>query len=192
MKTSLLKIVSISSKDYKKQLLLKVSEVDTMTNFLKGVLKNEVMVINTNLALDVYYRAQTEQFELIKDAFLLVNAHKKTSSSDFHFRSFASQQDIFNEAHALFLKLSGMPLFFKSYSKSLFHQMSVKYESNRLILLNLFAIWQTVLLDLNAQEVHRQKFKTFLTTLQKLHITYQYPPDFRSLLEDALETLHVN
>lgn len=192
MDSSFLKIVSISSRGYKKHLLLNTSEVTTLVSFLTSVLKSEVMVLNTNLSLDVYYHSEKRHGDLIKDAFLLLLVSKSITERDFHFKYFNDGSEILVETKALFLRLVAMPLFFKSYSKSLFHQINLNYENNRIILGDVFSIWQEVLLDLSSNEGNTKKFKGFLSHLQKTYITHTCPPDLMDLLEEALHPWHVN
>ncbi len=192
METHYLKLVSIRSKGYKKQLLLSHLQQDAFGGFLKSLLKNHLMVINTNLGLDVYYHSNIDQHKLITDTFLLYVAESHVSVHDFHFRAINKSTELKEETRLLFLKLVEMPLFFKSYSKSLFYQMGLNYESNQHILSELFALWQEQLLLLNEEEKVSNTFRPFLSNLQRIYIQNYSQQDLKRLLQDALAPLNVN
>lgn len=192
METTLLKLVSIRSKGHKKQLLLNYQEQDSFCEVLKPLVKNHLMVINTNLGLDVYYHSLSDQQELILDTFILCVAQDDASKNDFHFKGINSTTELKEETRSLFLRLVEMPLFFKSYSKSLFHQLGFYFESNHVILSALFSIWQEQLMVLNDDEESSSTFKPFLCNLQRSYINHKCHPDLKHLLEDALVPLHLN
>lgn len=192
METTLLKLVSIRSKGHKRRLLLNHQEQDAFCEILKPLVKNHLMVINTNLGLDVYYHSLLDQQELILDTFIMCVAQKDVSKNDFHFKSINTTAELKEETRSLFLRLIGMPLFFKSYSKSLFRQLGFYFESNPVILSALFSIWQEQLMVLNAEEASADTFKPFLCNLQRSYINHKCHPDLKHLLEDALVPLHLN
>ncbi len=150
------------------------------------------MVINTNLGLDVYYHSLTDQQELILDTFILCMTPKSVTLNDYHFKGINSKTELREETRSLFLRLVEMPLFFKSYSKSVVHQLGFYFESNPTILSTLFSIWQEQLMQLNDDEESANTFKPFLCNLQKSYIHHKCHPDLRQLLEDALVPLHLN
>ncbi len=192
MESDFLKLVSIRSTGHKKQLLLGHLQQEAFGSFLKPLINNHLMVINTNLGLDVYYHSIIDQHKLIADTFLLFVAENHVSDNDFHFKVINRISDLKNETRLLFLKLVEMPLFFKSYSKSLFYQMGLNYESNQHILNELFAIWQEQLVLLNEEEEVANTFRHFLSNLQKAYIQNYSQPDLKRLLQDALAPLNVN
>lgn len=192
METTLLKLVSIRSKGHKRQLLLNYQEQDSFCEVLKPLVKNHLMVINTNLGLDVYYHSRSDHQELILDTFLSCSSQKEVSKHDFHYKGINNTLQLKEETRSLFLRLIEMPLFFKSYSKSLFHQMGIHFENNHVILSDLFSIWQEQLLVLNDDEDAANTFKPFLSNLQKSYIHHKCHPDLKPLLEDALVPLHLN
>ena len=72
MENSKLKILNISGKGFKKELLISSKEVITLNIFLKGIINDKVMIINTNVGLDVYYHSLICFKDLIVNAFLLL------------------------------------------------------------------------------------------------------------------------
>lgn len=192
MESDFLKLVSIRSKGHKKQLLLSHLQQDAFAGFLKPLINNHLMVINTNLGLDVYYHSIIDHQKLIVDTFLLYVAERHVSVNDFHIKAINKASELKEETRLLFLRLVEMPLFFKSYTKSLFYQMGLNYDSNQHILSKLFALWQEQLLLLNEEEEVANTFRPFLSNLQKTYIQNYSQPDLKRLLQDALAPLNVN
>lgn len=192
MAISSLKVVSISCRGYKKQLLIPPKEVSPFVVFLKSVIKEEVMAMSTNLGLDIYYRSPVNQLQIIQNTFLLLMIPSNKTVEDFHFNCFEDTKDIVLETQRIFIRLSEMPLLLKSYSKSLLYQMEKNYDVNNAIVPELFSMWQEALLSLDYGDPQNIKLKYFLSNLQKTYIRNSCHPDFKGLLEDVLSPLHEN
>ena len=130
MEDSQLKIVNISSKNFKKQLLVSSKEVLILYSFLKDLFPGEVMIINTNIGLDVYYYSPLVYDDLIVNKFLLLSTSKGKTFEDFHVKSLNYREEIEVETKRLFEKLFKNPLLFKNYTKSLFNQLKINYNRN--------------------------------------------------------------
>lgn len=149
MEASQLKIVNISSKNFKKQLLVSSKEVETLYSFLKDLVKGEVMIINTNIGLDVYYHSPVVYDDLIVNTFLLLSTSKGKALEDFHVKSLNYHEEIEIEITRLFGKLFKNPLLFKSYTKSLFNQLKINYSRNPALIDELIELWRRKIYEMN-------------------------------------------
>ncbi len=192
MDSSLLKSVFISSKSYKKQLLIKHDEASNLQAFLKNVIKNEVLIINTNLGLDVYYQSSLDCSTIIKNSFLLIIAKKGKHANEYRIFSFNSIDELRNAMQSSFIRLCSMPLIFKSYTKSMLHQLNKNFDKNSKIIRELFAVWQDVLNILCQKEIYALKIKQFQKTLQSFFIEHNYNPLLKQLIKDSTSSLRCN
>ncbi|MBU3822456.1 hypothetical protein KO566_10315 [Flavobacteriaceae bacterium XHP0103] len=149
METSQLKIVSISGKGLKKRLLVSSREVATLYSFLKDLVEGDLMIINTNIGLDVYYHSPVVYDDLIVNAFLLLSTCKGEISEDFYVKSLNTHKDIESETVKLFEKLVKNPLLFKSYSKSLFNQLKMNYSYSPMLIDELLALWRQKIYEMD-------------------------------------------
>ena len=152
MNDSQLKIVNISSKAFKKELLVSSKEVVTLYAFLKEEIASEVMIINTNIGLDIYYDDIHDHEGFIVNAFLLLAACKGKSKDHYFINSFKTPEDIKMETYRLFEKLIKNPLLFKSYSKSLCHQLNANYITSTSIVNELLGLWQDALFHIDTKQ----------------------------------------
>ncbi len=192
MDSSLLKSVFISSKSYKKQLLIKHDEVPILHTFLKNTIKNEVLIINTNLGLDVYYQSSLDCSAIIKNSFLLIIAKKGKHANEYRIFSFNSINELRNAMQNSFIRLCSMPLIFKSYTKSMLYQLDKHFNKNTKIIKELFAVWQDVLDILCQEEIYALKIKQFQKTLQYFFIEHNYNPLLKQLIKDSTSSLRCN
>jgi len=189
---SLLKSVFISSKRYKKQLLIKHDEVSTWQTFLKNAIKNKVLIINTNLGLDVYYQSSSDCSLIIKNSFLLIIAKNCKSANEYRITSLNTIQKLRNAIKNSFIRLCKMPLIFKSYSKSMLNQLNKQFKNNTMIIKELFVVWQNVLNILCQEEIYALKIKKFQHNLQDNFIENNYNPLLKQLIKDSTSSLRCN
>jgi len=189
---SLLKSVFISSKRYKKQLLIKHDEVPILQSFLQNAIKNEVLVINTNLGLDVYYQSSSDCSSIIKNSFHLIITKNGKNTNEFRIASFNNINDLSNAMKNSFIRLCGMHLIFKSYSKSMLNQINIQFSKNTMIIKELFVVWQAVLNTLCQEEIYALKIKKFQHTLQDNFIENNYDPLLKQLIKDSTNSLRCN
>src|SRR5690606_3076694 len=127
MYPSQLKIVNISSKGFKKQLLISSKEVATLYSFLRQVIKGKVMVINTNIGVAIYYHSLLTYDDFIVDIFFLLSIRQGTTVEYVHITCLNSREDIEINTVKILEQLLINSLLFKSYSKSLLHQLNKEY-----------------------------------------------------------------
>lgn len=192
MYPSQLKIVNISSKGFKKQLLISSKEVATLYSFLRQVIKGKVMVINTNIGVDIYYQSPLVYDDLIVDTFLLLSTCKGKLVGDFHIKALNSREDIEAETVKIFEKLVKNPLLFKSYSKSLFNQLKKEYGHNRELIEELIGLWQHKIPEMLLQNEVRYILMPQIANLQVLNGDSAGTSLLKQLIEETLSSIRCN
>lgn len=190
MKVSQLKILNISGKGFKKQLLISSKEVSTLLTFLKGIVNEDVMIINTNVGLDVYYHAPLCYKDLIVNAFLLLTTCNGKSMDDFHIKSLNSTEEIENETNRFFEKLIKNPLLFKSYTKSLFNQLKKNYTNNTSLIDELLVLWQNNILEKNLDVLNQMM--PYIANLQGTYAETFNEPILKHLVRETLNDSRSN
>ncbi|WMI67904.1 hypothetical protein [Mangrovimonas sp. YM274] len=194
METHGLKVVSIYSKGYKKHLLISNSEVTTLGAFLKGVIKDEVLVINTNLGVDIYYQAIVDHTNLIVDAFLLLKTCNGQHREEFIIKSLNHQDAIVDETQRFFLKLIKNPLLFRNYSKSLTHQIKNHYHPSSKLINQLLSLWKRELIKV-PQSISSETTSHLLPLIMSLtasNIEEDSQPVVEALIREAMSSRNNN
>jgi len=189
---SQLKIVNISGKGLKKELLITSKEVYTMSSFLKGVIENEIMIISTNLGLQIYYYSKNNQVSIIVNTFLLLAIGKGKTASDFFIKSLDSDDEIARETRVFFEKLFKNPLLFRSYSKSLCNQLSLNYDTNPKIISELMSLWENELLNMSSNKILMDILTPSIMKLRGSHFEEVYQPILQKLVKESLSLSRVN
>lgn len=192
MEHSQLKILNISGKGFKKELLISSKEVSTLHIFLKGIINDKVMIINTNVGLDVYYHSSICYKDLIVNSFLLLTTCGGKSINDFYIKSLNSKSDIEHETNRFFDKLIKNPLLFKSYSKSLFNQLKINYKHNSELIDELLALWQTKILGTNLDRNILNAMMPYIINLQDTYFETLNQPVLKSLIKETLKDSRSN
>ncbi|NLP58052.1 hypothetical protein [Lutibacter sp. B1] len=138
MDPSLLKCVFISSKRYKKELLINQNEVSILYSFIKNIINNEVMILNTNLGLDIYYLSSIDCKNIIENSFFIITTKKQNRANEYRVKTLTTLTEISNR----FFDLSTMPIAFTCYSKNLVCQLKTLNIHNKQIVDLLLKIWQ--------------------------------------------------
>lgn len=188
-----LKIISISDKAYKRQLLVTPKDVFTLQHFLKDLLKRNVMIVNTNIGVDFYYRSEVPHDDLIVSAFLLLATTKGRKKNDFIVRTMNNEMEIAEQTKCFFNRIINMPLLFKSYSRSMLFQIENNYEAYKELFNELFLVWQKELLESSENGPILFKVLPFIRAVQQIFIRHNHSyPAFQKLLEDGLSNQHIN
>jgi len=192
MDESQLKIVNISSKGFKKELLVSKKEVDVLRSFLKEMIKGEMMVINTNMGLGIYYYDFYNHEDFIVNSFLLLAACKGKSKDHFFIQSLNNNENIRLETHRFFEKLIKNPLLFKSYSKSLCHQLNSHYEANSGLINELLHLWQDALFQIDTKQELTRTILSNMSKLEDSFIEKASKPLLQQLIRESLSDLRIN
>ncbi|CDF78412.1 conserved hypothetical protein [Formosa agariphila KMM 3901] len=187
-----LKLVSFSSKGYKKELIVSYEQVILLRTYLVNMIKCDVLVINTNIGLDVYYNSIENNKAHIENAFIILLAKGGKIITDYYTSDINSIDEVRAKSHQYFKRLINHPLLFKSYAKSMCYQINLNYAENSKLIESLFSIWQDELLRLNDTDVQVYILRTFLSNLQLTYIQQSCKPELQDLLRAALDQKHCN
>ncbi|WP_298419360.1 hypothetical protein [uncultured Kordia sp.] len=186
-----LKYLHINEKHHKKQLLISHQQVVTFKNFLAELLRDEVLIINTNLGLEIYYESSYDCTQLIKDTFAIVACKKCKTEDRYRFFSFQNEREIQRFMNASMQKLAGMPLF-KSYTKSMLSQLNQQFESNKKLIGRLLQIWHEVSRDTHFKKTTSTKIQSFKKDFQVIYINNVENDILKELFLEMLEPKHLN
>ncbi|WP_420571595.1 hypothetical protein [Kordia sp.] len=186
-----LKYLHVNERHYKKQLLVSNQQVKTLKNFLTGLIRNEVLIINTNLGLEIYYEADYDCTPIIKDAIAIVVCKKCDANDLFRFISFQNEKEIQHFMDDSIAQVSEMPLF-QNYTKSMLHQLKTQFESNKQLIGKLSDIWFEVTRNLRFKNVSIEKIKEFQDDFQSIYISKVENDVLKGLILEALDRTHVN
>ncbi|WP_027138838.1 hypothetical protein [Gaetbulibacter saemankumensis] len=186
-----LKIVSISNKNLKKELMVSSNEVTSLRNFLKEVIGEDILIINTNLGLDIYYLGVTSHEELIVSSFLLVTAGIKKERNNFYIKSLNSRTDVMLETQIFFRRLIKNPLLCKSYIKSLSNQLNEMPKTQSKLLKEMVCLWKEVFFKMN-EDTGIDKMIPFLVRFQDNSYSENNNPVLQHLIKAALSADRIN
>lgn len=186
-----LRYLHINEKHHKKQLLISHQQVVTLKNFLTELLRSEVLVINTNLGLEIYYESMYDCTQILKDTFAIVVCKKCNTSERYRFFSFQNTHEIQRFMNASMQKIAGMPLFV-SYTKSTLRQLNLQFESNRKLIGKLLEIWNQVSQNLRFQKVDLPKIQSFRKDFEAIYINNVENEVLKELIMEVLDKKRIN
>jgi hypothetical protein len=166
MEALLLKCVFISSKKYKFSLLISNNEVSALSDFLEITINTKVLILNTNLGIEIYYNSDIDFTNLITHSFLLIVSKRGSDSSEFRISPFRAFPELKNGMQQMLFRLNSMPLAFNCYSKSIMHQLDKNYNEKYRLIASLFSIWKQILMLQNLNDQSNFKLKQFKKTLE--------------------------
>ncbi len=111
-----IKSVNIRSTDIKRRLLMSSPTVATFQSFLKDSIGDEVLIINTNVGMEIYYYSVNDYGNFIKESALLYTL-KHIDNTKLKFRNSVTSEEVkknFTEAIITFAKY---PQMFLAYAK---------------------------------------------------------------------------
>ncbi len=111
-----IKSVNIRSTDIKRRLLMSSLTVATFQSFLKDSIGDEVLIINTNVGMEIYYYSVNDYGNFIKESALLYTL-KHIDNTKLKFRNSVTSEEVkknFTEAIITFAKY---PQMFLAYAK---------------------------------------------------------------------------
>ncbi len=158
METSLLKYLIISNKKDMKYLNFTHNDITVLENFLKGIVKTEIMFINTNLGLEIYYLSPLNIKKLIISSLELINSQRNIDVSTYQISSFINSEEISNHICHNFSRLNSMPLSYKCYIQSLFRQIELNKTKNIRVIKELIDIWYEIIASPNYNKNIRLNF----------------------------------
>lgn len=127
-----IKSVNIRSTRLKRQLLMPPSKVDHFQNFLKENLKSEILVVNTNVGMEIYYYSQKDCSQFIKES-LLIHTITTLDSTKLKFRINSSEQEVFQCFEEALTSFAKYPRLFLAYIKKFLYLQRANSESIYLV-----------------------------------------------------------
>ncbi|MEM6720532.1 MAG: hypothetical protein AAF611_14490 [Bacteroidota bacterium] len=181
----------INEKHHKKQLIISHQQVIILKNFLTELIKSEVLVINTNLGLELYYESIYDCTQLIKDTFAIVACKKCNTEDRYRFIAFQNEEELQHFMNVSMQKLAKMPLF-SSYTKSMLQQLNAQFETNRMLIGRLLEIWNEISRTVRYKGIDLRKIQNFRNDFQAIYINNVENDTLKELFMEMLEKKHLN
>ena len=188
----MLKSVFISSKKHKLSLLISSKEVSALSDFLEITIKEKVLVLNTNLGIEIYYESDLDYTNLISHSFLLIASKQGNETAEYRISPFRTFPELKNGLHQMLIRLNSMPLAFNCYSKSITHQLNKNYEKNNQLIASLFSIWKEILMLIDLNEQSNFKLKQFEKTLEDFDEKSSVNVILKQLIANATNVMRQN
>ncbi|MBG6133021.1 hypothetical protein IWQ47_004257 [Aquimarina sp. EL_43] len=154
-----IKSVNIRSIDFKRQLLMSSAMVAVFESFLKESIGNEVLVINTNIGMEVYYFSNNDYSTFIRESILLYTLtqidHKRLK-----FKNNQNREEVYQSFCQALITFSQYPQIFLAYAKKFIH-LKAKNKSSRFVIPILNSFFEEVLkvLSKTGKVPHYEKIK---------------------------------
>jgi len=127
-----IKSVNIRSTDIEKRLLMSSSTVDIFQSFLRDCIGNEVLIINTNVGMEIYYYSDNYLGNFIREsAFLYTLKHIDTSK--LKFRNAVGKEEVQKSFTEAIFTFAQYPQLFLAYVKKFIHLID-KNSGSRFII----------------------------------------------------------
>lgn len=188
----MLKSVFISSKKHKLSLLISSKEVTALSDFLEITINEKVLILNTNLGIEIYYQSEIDYTNLIIHSFLLIASKQGNEPAEYRIAPFRTFPELKNGMHQMLVRLNSMPLAFNCYSKSIIHQLNKNYEKNNQLIASLFSVWKQILLLINLNEQSNFKLKQFEKTLADFSEKSSVNAILKQLIANATNAMRHN
>ncbi|MDP3312959.1 hypothetical protein [Lutibacter sp.] len=192
MESSLLKCVFIASKKYKISLLISHNEASTLCNFIESTINTNVLVLNTNIGLEIYYNSTIDYTILIANSFLLITAKQGKEAKEYRIVSFSTFPDLKDGIQQMLVRFSSMPLALKCYLENLFYQLDINYKKNNQLISILFSIWEQILNSLVSNNLNDTNFNQFKKSIIKFNIKNSSNHILKELITNAISSLQQN
>lgn len=127
-----IKSVNIRSTRLKRQLLMSPSKVDDFQSFLKENIGSEVLVVNTNVGMEIYYYNQKDCSQFIKES-LLIHTINSLDSSKLKFRINSTEEEVFKCFKESLISFAKYPRLFLAYIKKFLYLQRKNAASTKLV-----------------------------------------------------------
>ncbi|MEW7288924.1 hypothetical protein [Aquimarina sp. 2304DJ70-9] len=137
------KSVNIRSMDIKRRLLMSPSMVATFESFLKKNISDEVLVVNTNIGMEVYYYSKNDYSTFIRESVLLYTL-KQIDQSKLKFRNNLNKEEVYQSFREALMTFAQYPQIFLAYTKKFIH-LKRQNESSQYVIPILSLFFEEVL-----------------------------------------------
>ncbi len=186
-----LKYLHVNEKQHKKELLISHKQVHMLKKFLTELIRDEVLIINTNLGLEIYYQSSNDCTNIIKEVLAIIVSEKCDANECFQFISFQNENEIQCFIDDAIEQVAETPLFL-SYTKSMSSQLELQYESNKKLIGKLSNIWSEVRENLYIKNVNIQKIQALQGNFQDIYINNVKDELLKELIVEAIDRKHMN
>ncbi|WP_108866543.1 hypothetical protein [Aquimarina aquimarini] len=154
-----IKSVNIRSTDIKRRLLMSSSTVLVFETFLSESIRNEVLVINTNIGMEVYYSSENDYSLFIKESMLLYTL-TQINRDKLKFRNNLTKEEVYQSFCEALITFSYYPQIFLAYTKKFIH-IQKTHQSSRFLIPALNGFFEEVFkeLDKTGKIPHYEKIK---------------------------------
>ena len=184
-----IKSVNIRVKGINRRLLMPSSKVGIFESFLLENIGNEVIVVNTNIGMEVYYYSEENYSDFIKETILLYTINR-VDTNKLIFRNNLSWEEVYHSFCEALMTFAQYPQLFLAYTKK-FIRIKEQHESSRYIIPVLNGFFEEVLafLSENGNMPHNDKITAARSKLQKTDPDKKILAD---LISEILSKKHSN
>jgi len=166
-----IKSVNIRSIGIRKGLLMSSSTVKAFQAFLKDSIGDEVLIINTNVGMEIYYCSDTDYSNFIKESALLYTV-KHIDHTKLKFRNSDNPEDVRKNFIEAILTFAQYPQLFLAYTKKFMRLRDHNIQSKFVMpMLNGYFEDTIRLLSEKGKVPHFEKIKRAKNKSQKLDAT---------------------
>jgi len=115
-----IKSLNIRSIAIKRRLLMSSSMASVFESFLKESIGNEVLVVNTNIGMEIYYYSNHDYSAFIKES-VLGYMIKEVDPSKLKFRHNVNRDEVYKSFCEALMTFAQYPQLFLAYSKKFIH-----------------------------------------------------------------------
>lgn len=173
-------------------MLISSKEVTALSDFLELTINEKVLILNTNLGIEIYYQSSIDYTNLITNSFMLIASKQAKETAGYRIAPFRTFPELKNGLHQMLLRLNSMPLAFGCYSKSIMHQLGKNYEKNNQLIASLFAVWKQILMMQNLNEQSNFRLKQFEKTLEDFGEKSSVNAVLKQLIANATNAMRHN
>ncbi|MHA7055949.1 hypothetical protein ACWGOQ_0001920 [Aquimarina sp. M1] len=133
-----IKSVNIRSTDLKRRLLMSLTNVDTFQSFLKSSIGDDVLIINTNIGMGIYYYSASNYSNFISES-ALGYMLQHIDAAKLKFRNSLTKFDVQKSFTEAIITFAQYPQLFLAYAKKFHHLRNRNVQSEYVMpILNTF------------------------------------------------------
>jgi len=147
--SQLLKSVSIRFKKRQNRLLIPKNSISLFESFLKESIGNEIVIINTNIGLGIYYASENDFSKIIKQSVLLYTI-KRNDVNDLDFLYDLNYDTLKVNFSRAFITFASYPQLFLAYVKKFVHLRN-QHVHSKIVMPQLDNLYEQALKELYQQ-----------------------------------------
>ena len=184
-----IKSVNIRTTDLRRRLLMSSSAVAIFEAFLKESIGEEVLVVNTNIGMEVYYYSKNDYSTFIRESILLYTI-KYIDQSKLKFKNHLTREEVYQSFCEALMTFAQYPQVFLAYTKKFIH-LKERNETSKYVFPILNGFFEEVLkfLTETGKMPHYEKIRR-----AKNYIKKPDPDDLiiKDLISEILMKKHYN